>query len=254
MQRPFFWCSLMTTAFLFCFSSLSGQSKTSYEPEMVFVEGGTFQMGSNDGDDDERPVHSVTLSSYSIGKYEVTQAQWREVMGTNPSYFKNCDECPVENVSWNDMQDYIQKLNAKTGKNYRLPTEAEWEFSARGGKQSKGFTYSGSNTVTQVAWMGENAEGKTHPVGKKQANELGIYDMSGNAGEWCSDRWGAYKSASTMNPTGAKLGRWRVLRGSSGYSRNAWCCRTAYRRSLRRDFRDDDSGSRLVLSPSSPGQ
>ena len=120
--------------------------------EMVFVEGGTFQMGSSSGDSDEKPVHTVTLSSFNIGKYEVTQAQWKAVMGSNPSYFKDCDQCPVEQVSWNDVQDFIRKLNAQTGKNYRLPTEAEWEYAAKGGKSSKGYTYSGSSDLISVAW------------------------------------------------------------------------------------------------------
>ena len=150
--------------------------------EMVFVQGGTFMMGATpeqggDCHDDEKPAHQVTLSEYSIGKYEVTQGQWKEVMSDNPSYFKGDDNLPVENVSWGDVQEFIRKLNKKTGESYRLPTEAEWEYAARGGSQSREYKYSGSNNVNDVAWYWDNSEGKTHPVGTKEANELGIYDM-----------------------------------------------------------------------------
>jgi formylglycine-generating enzyme required for sulfatase activity len=220
--------------------------KKSFEPEMVFVEGGTFQMGSSSGESDEQPVHSVTLSSFNIGKYEVTQAQWKAVMGSNPSSFSGCDNCPVENVSWNDVQEFVRKLNAQTGKNYRLPTEAEWEYAARGGKQSRGYTYSGSNDVGSVAWYSGNSGGKTHAVGGKQANELGIYDMSGNVWEWCSDRYGYYSSYNETNPTGASSGQSRVLRGGSWYI-FADFCRTAIRFWINPDYRDSRGGFRLVL-------
>jgi formylglycine-generating enzyme required for sulfatase activity len=232
---------------------VSASSRKTYEHEMVFVEGGTFQMGSNSGEEDERPVHQVTLFSFNIGKYEVTQAQWREVMGTNPSYFKDCDQCPVEQVSWNDVQDFIQKLNTKTGKQYRLPTEAEWEFAARGGVKTKGYTYSGSNTVTDVAWMREIAGSRTHPVGEKQANELGIYDMTGNVWEWCADWYGAYSTADANNPRGPYSGEFHVLRGGSlnDFARD---CRSAYRSRRDTEYRYLNRGFRLVLSSASPGQ
>ena len=220
--------------------------KKIFKPEMVFVEGGTFQMGSSSGDSDERPVHSVTLSSFSIGKYEVTQAQWKAVMGTNPRFFTGCDNCPVGNVSWNDVQEFIRKLNAQTGKNYRLPTEAEWEFAAKGGKQSRGYTYSGSNDLGSVAWYYDNSQSKTHAVGGKQANELGIYDMSGNVWEWCSDWYGNYNSYNETNPTGASSGQDRVLRGGSGYY-DAYDCRTADRDRLNPDYWGISGGFRLVL-------
>ena len=220
--------------------------KKSFEPEMVFVEGGTFQMGSSSGQSDEKPVHSVPLSAFNIGKYEVTQAQWKAVMGNNPSNFTGCDDCPVENVSWNDVQQYISKLNSQTGKNYRLPTEAEWEFSARGGKSSKGYTYSGSNDLNAVAWNTDNSGSKTHSVGGKQANELGIYDMTGNVWEWCSDWYGAYNSYSETNPTGASSGQYRVLRGGS-WNVNADYCRSAYRAWIIPDFGYNNFGFRLVL-------
>ena len=220
--------------------------KKSFEPEMIFVEGGTFQMGSSSGESDEKPVHSVALSAFNIGKYEVTQAQWKAVMGNNPSNFTGCDDCSVENVSWNDVQQYISKLNSQTGKNYRLPTEAEWEFSARGGKSSKGYTYSGSNDLNSVAWNTDNSGSKTHTVGGKQANELGIYDMSGNVWEWCSDWYGTYNSYSETNPTGASLGQIRVLRGGGWYF-YAYSCRTANRNWLNPASGNNDYGFRLVL-------
>ena len=230
---------------------VKAQSGKSYEPEMVFVDGGTFMMGSNSGEDDEKPVHDVTLSSYYIGKYEVTQAQWRAVMGTNPSYFKNCDDCPVEQVSWNDVQGYIQKLNTQTGKQYRLPTEAEWEYAARGGNKSRNYTYSGSDDINSVAWYGGNSGDKTHTVGGKQYNELGIYDMTGNVWEWCADWYGNYSSARATNPKGPSTGGDRLLRGGS-FNNRAQDCRSALRGMLNPGSEYSNFGFRLVFSPSSP--
>ncbi len=222
--------------------------KKPFEPEMVFVKGGIFMMGSNNGEDDERPVHQVTLSDFSIGKYEVTQAQWRAVMGSNPSEFAGCDQCPVEQVSWGEVQQFISVLNSKTGKRYRLPTEAEWEYAARGGSQSRGYTYSGSNDIGSVAWYTENSGGKTHSVGQKQHNELGLYDMTGNVWEWCSDWYGPYTSASDVNPSGAYSGLYRVYRGGSWYDlpQN---CRSAFRNSHSPGGRINGLGFRLVLAP-----
>lgn len=220
--------------------------KKSFEPEMVFVEGGTFEMGSNFGDSDENPVHSVTLNAFNIGKYEVTQAQWRSLMGSNPSRFTVCDNCPVETVSWVAVQDFIRKLNAQTGKNYRLPTEAEWEYAAKGGRQSRGYTYSGSNDLASVAWYSDNSGSKTHVVAEKQENELGIYDMTGNVWEWCSDWYGAYSSSNQINPTGAYSSQFRVLRGGSWYY-YANYCRSANRLWLNPDVNYSNIGFRLVL-------
>ena len=205
-------------------------------------------MGSNSGEEDEKPVHSVTLSPFNIGKYEVTQAQWKSIMGSNPSYNGGCDNCPVESVSWNDVQEYIQKLNAQTGKNYRLPTEAEWEFAAIGGIYTKGYSYSGSNDLNLVAWYTDNSRNETHSAGGKQANELGIYDMSGNVWEWCSDWYGNYSYYSNTNPTGPSSGQERALRGG-GYSNSnsASRCRLANRISVGSAYRDDWGGFRLVL-------
>lgn len=217
--------------------------------DMVYVEGGTFTMGatSEQGSDaysDERPTHSVTVSDFYIGKYEVTQAQWRAVMGSNPSYFTG-DNLPVEQVSWDDIQEFITKLNTMTGKTFRLPTEAEWEYAARGGDKSKGYKYSGSNTLDNVAWYTNNSSSKTHPVGQKQPNELGLYDMSGNVWEWCQDWYGSYSSSSQTNPTGPSSGSRRVLRGGSCYN-FARDCRVSYRGSGDPDDRYNLNGFRLV--------
>jgi formylglycine-generating enzyme required for sulfatase activity len=184
-----------------------------YEPEMIFVRGGTFSMGSNDRD--EKPLHNVTISDFYMGKTEVTQAQWEAVMGDNPSYFKNCPSCPVEQVSWDDIQTYLAKLNKLTDKNYRLPTEAEWEYAARGGVSSTGTLYAGANGANTVAWNNGNSSSSVHEVGTKKANELGIYDMSGNVWEWCSDWFGSYTESNQTNPTGVSNGTYRVLRGGS---------------------------------------
>ena len=217
--------------------------------EMVYVEGGTFTMGDTfgGGNSDERPTHSVTLSPFYIGKYEVTQAQWKSVMGNNPSNFKG-DNLPVENVSWNDIQEFIRKLNAKTGKKYRLPTEAEWEYAARGGRKSQGYEYSGSNDIDAVAWYYYNSNDKTHPVGQKQPNELGIYDMTGSVWEWCADWRGSYSGWSQTNPTGPSSGSSRVLRGGCWYN-YASRCRVLYRAGDDPSNRFNYCGFRLVLCP-----
>ena len=200
--------------------------------DMVWVEGGTFHMGatseqSENAWDDENPVHSVTLSGYYIGKTEVTQALWKTVMGSNPSSFKG-DNLPVECVSWDDCQEFIRKLSALTGQNFRLPTEAEWEFACRGGNNSRGYKYSGSNDIDSVAWYKDNSGGNTHPVATKLSNELGICDMSGNVWEWCSDWYDKYSSGLLVNPKGPYDGTTHVDRGGSWIS-DAGHCRSSIR-------------------------
>ena len=212
---------------------------------MVYVSGGTFIMGGDESSD-QTPTHSVTLSSYYICKYEVTQALWRAVMGSNPSKFKG-DNLPVEQVSWNDCQTFINRLNSYTGRNFRLPTEAEWEFAARGGNYSRHYKYSGSNYINDVAWYGDNSGDRTHPVGTKQANELGLYDMSGNVWEWCSDWYGSYSSYSQTDPIGPNNGSNRMDRGGC-WGNFAKRCRPAYRSYGTPGYRDHGRGLRLVLS------
>ena len=215
--------------------------------KMVGVEGGTFTMGAtseqgtSDPYDDEYPTHDVTLSDFAIGETEVTQELWQAVMGSNPSSFSGTN-LPVEEVSWNDCQTFITKLNQLTGKNFRLPTEAEWEYAARGGNKSKGYKYAGSNTLSDVAWYGDNSSSKTHPVQQKQANELGLYDMSGNVYEWCQDWFGGYSSSAQTNPTGPVSGSYRVGRGGS-WSGSAKYCRV----SLRYDYTPTNYFSYLGL-------
>ena len=220
--------------------------------EMVYVEGGTFRMGATeeqgrDAWNIEEPVHRVTLSSYLIGKHEVTQALWEEVMGCNPSKNKQGGDYPVENVSWFDCQEFIGKLNARTGMQFRLPTEAEWEYAARGGDRSKGYKYAGSGNLDEVGWYGGNSGKHTHPVGEKKPNELGLYDMSGNVFEWCQDWYGDYSSEAQTNPTGLQSGGDRVLRGGS-YWGSARGCRVSNRSHFGPGGWNDYDGLRLVLS------
>ena len=198
---------------------------------MVRVEGGTFQMGASKEqekpDQDEFPVHDVTLSTYYIGETEVTQELWQAIMFRNPSQFKG-PQMPVEQVSYRDCQQFIDKLNKKLGTKFRMPTEAEWEYAARGGNQSHGFQYSGSNKIDDVAWIKENSGMTTHRVATKAANELGIYDMSGNVWEWCSDWSGPYSSSSETNPKGPATGQNRIDRGGC-YANPAWGSRVTNR-------------------------
>ena len=219
--------------------------------EMIKVEAGTFMMGATPEmeipDDDEKPVHQVTLTNdYYIGKYEVTQALWQTVMESNPSSFKG-NNLPVEQVSWNDCQEFIGKLNSITGRKFRLPTEAEWEYAARGGRKSLKYQYSGGNAISEVAWYTNNSGINTHPVGMKQANELGLYDMTGNVWEWCQDYYGQYIGRPQVNPLGDLKGTFRVFRGGSWLFEAAYC-RVAYRAGGAPDYHRNHLGFRLVLS------
>lgn len=229
------------------------------EFNMIFVEGGTFKMGAtpeqgDDADDNEKPVHTVTLSDYYIGETPVTQGLWKAVMDNNPSYFKHGDYYPVEQVSWNDAQDFIKKLNSKTGKSFCLPTEAEWEFAARGGNFGKGFRYSGGNDLDKVAVYEQNADSSspdnpacgTHPVKTKDCNELGIYDMSGNVWEWCQDSYGDYSSRPVNNPLPDSTNPARVIRGGSWHAVASFC-RVSTRQYNNPDFCNYNLGFRLGL-------
>ncbi|MGM9869501.1 MAG: SUMF1/EgtB/PvdO family nonheme iron enzyme [Sodaliphilus sp.] len=228
---------------------------------MIAVEGGSFSMGATseqvaDANNNEYPAHPVTLSSFYIGETEVTQALWEAVMGSNPSYNKGAD-LPVEQVSWDDCQTFIAKLNQLTGQNFSLPTEAQWEFAARGGNESKGYKFSGSNSLTEVGWYSDNVEGdndpyfsRTHPVGTKQANELGIYDMSGNVTEWCSDIFSDtyYSKSVYWNPTGPSEGDARVVRDGSFWNFEKYC-RVSRRSGGTPSNSTSILGLRLCLSP-----
>ena len=225
---------------------------------MVRVDGGTFMMGateeqSNDAESDEKPAHQVKLSTYSIGETEVTQELWQAVMGENPSDFKG-NQRPVEQVSWGDCQDFIKKLNQLTGRKFRLPTEAEWEYAARGGSKSQHHKYSGGDNINDVAWYDKNAwnKGSTHPdygthvVKTKQANELGLYDMSGNVWEWCQDWFGGYSRDKQTNPQGSQNGSYRVRRGGSWYH-DSNVSRTSFRFNGSPSARLSYLGLRLAL-------
>lgn len=236
-------------------SGRAGEGLSAIADGMVFVSGGTFTMGclneKRDGacEDNEKPSHSVTLSDFYISRTEVTQAQWQAIMGSNPSEFKDCPTCPVEKVSWEDVQEFLKKLNdLSSGVKYRLPTEAEWEYAARGGGKSKDYLYSGSNQIGEVAWYGGNSSGKTHPIGTKKKNELGLFDMSGNVYEWCQDVWHEnYEGAPKNGAAWMKDGNQgiRVVSGGS-WSLNTVNFRVADRLRYYADDRGSDFGFRLA--------
>lgn len=235
---------------------INSVSDTTIPAGFIKVQGGSFTMGSPDGFSDELPLHMVTLSSYCISKTEVTQGQWKAVMGTNPSAFTSVgDNAPLEGVNWYSCIGYCNKLSVSEGKTpcynisgntnpsdwtsgtiicdftvkgYRLPTEAEWEYASRGGSYSLGYIYSGSDTVYNVAWYNDNSGSTTHVVGAKKANELGLFDMSGNITEWCWDYYGSYSSVSQTNPTGPLSGSFHILRGGS-WTNTLMSCRPTLR-------------------------
>ena len=223
--------------------------------KMIYVEGGTFTMGATfeqtSAYENEKPAHRVTLSSYYIGEFEVTQELYLAVVGSNPSNFIGA-KLPVERVTWANCQTFVTKLSELTGRTFKLPSEAQWEYAARGGQKSQGYVYPGSNSVNEVAWYSSNSSSKTHEVGQKLPNELGIYDMGGNVAEWCQDWYGSsyYSSSPENNPTGPTSGSNRVERGG-GYSANygAGFCRVSCRGSRTPTFSNKDLGFRVVLVP-----
>ena len=218
--------------------------------EMIEVKGGTFVMGDHNKQNvDALPLHDVTLSSYYIGRTEVTQKLWTAVMGYNNSHFKG-DFRPVENIGYDEIMQFISKLNAMTGVTFRLPTEAEWEYAARGGAMSKGYVYSGSNVLDEVAWTGvTNMKPTTHNVANKAPNELGIYDMTGNVWEWCSDYNGAYTTEAQKNPKGPKKETWHQVRGG-GFSHFAYWSQVCYRDQKYPSGKGNDVGFRLAMDVS----
>ncbi len=251
-SKTFLKSAVITAPLLFAFAlAYPGTS----DIEMLYVKGGCFQMGDvfGDGVDEwEKPVHTVCVDDFYIGKYEVTQGEWKAVMGSNPSHFNKCgDNCPVEKVSWNDVQEFITKLNKFTGKTYRLPTDAEWEYAARsGGKDEK---YAGTSSLAKLkdyAWFRDNSKEKTHPVGLKNPNGLGIYDMNGNVSEWVNDRAedvNYYEISPRVNPQGPSSGSHRIVRGGSwfNFSRGV---RTTARIDALPDRRSSGTGFRLVMT------
>lgn len=219
---------------------------------MVRAVGSSFFMGTpdsdTDADNDEKPQHLVTLNDFYIGETLVTQTLWKAVMETEPFYFEG-ENLPADNVSWDDCQEFLKKLNQKTGLVFRLPTEAEWEYAARGGRNNIGYKYAGSNEIDEVAWYNGNSGKETHPVKGKNPNELGIYDMSGNLMEWCQDFYDSdyYKNSPSNNPCKNSYGHDRVLRGGSWLTGNDNSCRVSNRFSDRPDHYSNNYGFRLVL-------
>ncbi len=220
---------------------------------MLLVNGGKFTMGatpelSSGSLQDESPAHEVTLGDFYIGKHEVTQALWEAVMGMNPAMNASGDNYPVEMVSWNECRQFVDELNRLTGKTFMLPTEAQWEYAARGGQNSRKHRYSGGNDINHVAWYELNAAGGTHKVGGKAPNELGLHDMTGNVAEWCSDFYDSYSSVSATDPQGPSSGSGHVVRGACYYS-NADDCRISARSKSSAGYLNDNLGLRLVMKP-----
>lgn len=221
---------------------------------MVKVEGGNYTMGCPDPTGTscyywEKPAHNVSITTFYMAKYPVTQKEWRILVGNRPWFSKNCDECPVENVSWYDAQIFINTLNQLSGKNYRLPTEAEWEYAAAGGNRNEGYKYAGNDHIDAVAWYSGNSDKQIHVVGQKQPNQLGLFDMSGNVWQWCSDWFSDtyYNYSETDNPEGPKRDAYRVCRGGSWWS-EARDCRISNRDRYPADARDDDVGFRIAIT------
>ena len=231
--------------------------------KMVYVQGGSYNMGctgeqGGSCDSDEQTVRYVTVSDFYIGQFEITQAQWQAVMGTSvyqqqskaggSSTYGTGNDYPMYYVSWEEAKEFCRRLSQQTGKTYRLPTEAEWEYAARGGNKTQNSKYAGGFSLDYVGWYTSNSGGKTHPVGTKAANELGLYDMSGNVYEWCEDWYGDYRSYDTDNPTGASSGSNRVYRGGGCYN-GASYCRVSFRNYDSPGSRGSNLGFRVVCLP-----
>lgn len=219
---------------------------------MVRIDGGTFKMGcQNESDSDcyywEKPAHKVSVSSFYMDKYPITQLEWEAVMGTRPWFSKNCPTCPVENVNWNDATEFLARLNKVSGVHYRLPTEAEFEFAARGGNLSKGYKYAGSDNIREVAWYDSISRGQAHPVAQKKPNELGLYDMSGNVFQWTLDWFDSdyYLHSPEKDPKGPDSESYRTCRGGSWWSDDSYS-RVSNRDRYPVDARDDDVGFRIA--------
>ncbi|MEM9986819.1 MAG: SUMF1/EgtB/PvdO family nonheme iron enzyme, partial [Bacteroidota bacterium] len=231
--------------------------------DLVAIQGGSFMMGSEDGYSDETPIHRVRVSDFYLGKYEVTQAQWTAIMGSNPSSHSGCAQCPVEQVSWDEVQEFIKKLNARSEYTYRLPTEAEWEYAAGGGASNR-TKWAGTNQISELyryanfcdqncsySWKTEDHDdgyAGTAPVGSYQPNQLGLYDLSGNVWEWCQDWYGDYPSAAQTNPKGPSTGSARVARGGS-WRKPPSSLRVAHRGHWQPDLRGNNLGFRLARTP-----
>ena len=221
----------------------------SFEPKMVFVEGGEFQMGNNSYADENKPAHTVVLSSFYISKFEITEREWEVILsdGLGSDLINSCNSCYPQSCNWFQADKFIEKLNFLTGKNYRMPTEAEWEYAARGGKLSKGYSWSGSSDIGACGWYGAKNGGGRSPIGLKTPNELGIYDMTGNLLEWCLDWYHSYDIQKQVNPKGPVSGTYKVLRGGA-YNYNSGDCFVFSRASQKPDVSSFNFGLRLVLS------
>lgn len=232
-----------------CSYTSSETFKDPFEGQMQQIPAGTFEMGCTEADgkcqEKEMPVHKVNISAFQMAKFEVTQAQWKYVMGSSPGFFKNCEECPIEWVTRSEIEAFLRKMKEKTGKSYRLPTEAEWEYAARSGEK---MPYSGSENLEEVAWYKGNSGQKTQPVGKKKPNKFGLYDMSGNVSEWCMDYYesGFYTKSETENPCNKMVSKYYIMRGGSWLSGDG-ACRCAWRGWVSGESNNYDLGFRVVL-------